>query len=190
MFKSQVIDSGLIIINLRGINLQDPMSKSKAPYFHIIMIMWDLHSQFQQCAEFYLPPITYGRIILLILALLLVRALVQKVLAVYFQIPEVRPHHNINTLEYSYFYHLSLIILVLVEVEWNMFDLAVWAGSYIGVGFMRKAIHIIRIEKDLVLSDYSYNRKIMQILSASKFFGLILFLGSLAYFVTVTTIFS
>ena len=55
-----------------------------------------------------------------------------------------------------------------------MFDLAVWAGSYIGVGFMRKAIHIIRIEKDLVLSDYSYNRKIMQILSASKFFGIIL----------------
>lgn len=63
------------------------MHKSKTPYFHIIMIMWDLHSQLEQCSEFYLPPITYGRIILLVIALLLLRTLVQKVLAVYFQIP-------------------------------------------------------------------------------------------------------
>ena len=63
------------------------MHKSKTPYFHIIMIMWDLHNQFEQCSEFYLPPITYGRIILLVIALLLLRTLVQKVLAVYFQIP-------------------------------------------------------------------------------------------------------
>ena len=70
-----------------------------------------------------------------------------------------------------------------------MFDLAVWAGSYIGVGFIRKAIHIVRIEKDLILSDCTYNRKIMQILSASKIYGLLLFLGSVAYFVFIQSIF-
>ena len=70
-----------------------------------------------------------------------------------------------------------------------MLDLAIWAGSYIGVGFIRKAIHIVRIEKDLILSDYTYNRKIMQILSASKLYGLLLFLGSVAYFLIIQSLF-
>ena len=70
-----------------------------------------------------------------------------------------------------------------------MLDLAVWAGSYVGVGFIRKAIHIVRIEKDLILSDCSYNKKIMQILSASKLFGLMLFLGSIAYFLVIHSLF-
>lgn len=113
----------------------------------------------------------------------------QKVLSVYFSIHRERPQHRINTLEYSYFYHLSLVILVLVEVEWNMFDLAVWTGSYVGVGFIRKAIHIVRIEKELVLSDSSFNKQIVQILSASKLFGLLLFMGSVGYFMVIHSLF-
>ena len=106
-------------------------------------------------------------------------------LAVYFQIHEVKPYHTSNTLEYSYFYHLSLIMIVLVEVEWNMFDLTIWVGSYVGVGLIRKAIHVVRIEKDLILSDCVYNKKIIHMLSASKLFGLFLFLGSFAYFLII-----
>lgn len=121
--------------------------------------------------------------------LITLRSVLQKVLAVYFRIRQARPQHHINTLEYSYFYHLSLLILVLAEVEWNMFDLTVWAGSYIGVGFIRRAIHVIRIEKDLLLSDSSYNNQIVQILSASKIFGLLLFLGSVAYFIAIQSLF-
>ncbi len=70
-----------------------------------------------------------------------------------------------------------------------MFDLSIWAGSYIGVGFIRRAIHVIRIEKDLLLSDSSYNNQIVQILSASKIFGLLLFLGSVAYFIAIQSLF-
>lgn len=70
-----------------------------------------------------------------------------------------------------------------------MFDLAIWVGSYVGVGFIRKAIHIVRIEKDLILSDCSYNKKIIQILSASKIFGLLLFLGSVSYFIIIQSLF-
>ena len=66
-----------------------------------------------------------------------------------------------------------------------MFDLAIWVISYVGVGLIRKAIYIIKIERDIVLSDYSYNKKIIIILSASKAFGLIVFVCSLVYFLTV-----
>ena len=70
-----------------------------------------------------------------------------------------------------------------------MFDLSVWVCSYVGVGLIRKAIHTIRIERELILSDCSYNRKIMQILSASKLFGLLLFLGSISYFLIIQSLF-
>jgi hypothetical protein len=59
----------------------------------------------------------------------------------------------------------------------------------VGVGLMRRAIYVVRIERDLLLHDYSYNRKIAAILSASKIFGLVLFGFSLAYFVAVQVLF-
>lgn len=77
----------------------------------------------------------------------------------------------------------------MVEVDWNMFDLAVWVGSYVGVGLVRKTIHIVRIEKDMILSDCNYNKNIIMILSASKMFGLLLFLGSIAYFIVIQSMF-
>jgi hypothetical protein len=70
-----------------------------------------------------------------------------------------------------------------------MFDLSIWVGSYVGVGLIRKAIHTIRIERELMLSDCSYSKKIMQILSASKLFGVILFLGSVGYFLIIQSLF-
>ena len=54
---------------------------------------------------------------------------------------------------------------------------------------MRRAIYVVRIERDLLLHDYSYNRKIAAILSASKIFGVVLFGFSLAYFVGVQVLF-
>ena len=76
--------------------------------------MWNLPSQIESSLEQVLPPITYTHLLLLAALLLLLRSLIQKVLAVHFQITTIKPHHNINTLEYSYFYHLSLVILVMV----------------------------------------------------------------------------
>jgi len=151
--------------------------------------MWGLTSNIANHFHTSLPPITLDSVIYLIVGLIGLRAIIQKILVVYFQITQPRPQHNINTLEYSYFYHLSIVVLVLAEVEWNMFDLAVWVGSYVGVGFIRKAIHIIRIEREIILNDYAYNRKIMLILSASKVFGLLLFSASVVYFFAVQMIF-
>lgn len=127
--------------------------------------------------------------VLLAVGLAVVRALLQRILAVYFQISEARPQHKANTLEYSYFYHLSIVILILAEVDWNMMDLAIWVASYVGVGLIRRAVYVVRIERDLLLHDYSYNRKIAAILSASKIFGVFLFGCSVVYFVAVQVLF-
>ena len=151
--------------------------------------MWDIQTQIINPLENSLPAITYSGLFILAASLLILRFFIQKILTFYFSINEVKPHHTSNTLEYSYFYHLSVVMLVMVDVEWNMFDLTIWVCSYIGVGFIRKAIHIVRIEKDLMLNDCSYNNKIIQILSASKLFGLILFLCSFAYFLLIHTLF-
>lgn len=92
-----------------------------------------------------IPPITITGLIYIAIALVGLRAILQRILVIYFKISAARPQHHINSLEYSYFYHLSIVVLVLAEVNWNMFDLAVWVGSYVGVGLIRKAIHVIRI---------------------------------------------
>jgi hypothetical protein len=145
--------------------------------------MWGLTSNLAATLQESLPRITLSGAVLLAVGLAVVRALLQRILAVYFQIAETRPQHKPSTLEYAYFYHLSIVVLILAEVDWNMMDLAVWVGSYVGVGLVRKAIYVVRIERDLLLHDYSYNRKIAAILSASKIFGLVLFGCSLAYLI-------
>lgn len=70
-----------------------------------------------------------------------------------------------------------------------MFDLTIWVASYVGVGLIRKAIYVVRIERDIVLNDYSYNKKIIAILSASKLFGIFVFASSVVYFLAVQIIF-
>jgi hypothetical protein len=64
-----------------------------------------------------------------------------------FQINAPKPQHKIDSLEFSYFYHLSIIILILANVNWNSFDLCLWMFSYVCVGMIRKNIHVIKIEK-------------------------------------------
>jgi hypothetical protein len=151
--------------------------------------MWGLSSNFALNWQQTLPQVTLNGAIYLALGLLALRAIIQRVLSIYFQINVHRPQHNIATLEYSYFYHLSIVVLILAEVDWNMFDLTIWIASYVGVGLIRKAIYVVRIERDIVLNDYSYNKKIMAILSASKLFGILVFASSVIYFVAVQIIF-
>jgi hypothetical protein len=62
-----------------------------------------------------------------------------------FKITTKRIQHKIDTLEFSYFYHLSIIILILSDVNWNAFDLCLWIFSYVCIGMIRKNIHVVKI---------------------------------------------
>lgn len=66
-----------------------------------------------------------------------------------------------------------------------MFDLAVWAFTYIGVGIVRNALFSIKSERQLLLSTFSYESKLIHLLSSSKIFGLILFAGSVTLFISL-----
>ena len=117
--------------------------------------MWELPSSFSDPSAS-LPPITVPRLILLATAHLMLRWLLQKVLAIYFRIRPRAQSPSSHSLEHSYFYHLSIVLLVLVEVDWNMFDLTLWVGSYIGVGLIRSSLRAVKVEKELLLTDCSY----------------------------------
>ena len=132
-----------------------------------------------------LPAVTLSGTLYIATALLLLRFLIQRVLAAHFTIAELRPQHRGKSLEYSYFYHLPIVVLILSEVQWNMFDLAVWALSYVGVGMVRGAIHAVRVEREALLNDYSYQQRVMVLLQASRVYGVLLFVASLCYFVLV-----
>lgn len=107
--------------------------------------MWGLPSNLAATLQDSLPPITFNGALMIAIGLIIVRLLLQRLLAVYFQIVEMRPTHSPSTLEHAYFYHLSIVVLILAEVNWNMVDLAVWVGSYVGVGMVRRAIYVVRI---------------------------------------------
>jgi hypothetical protein len=81
----------------------------------------------------------------MIVVLLVTRIVIHKVLTYFFVVRASRPQHEINSLEYSYFYHLSIIILILSDVNWNAYDLSIWIFSYVCIGMIRKAIHIVKI---------------------------------------------
>ena len=66
-----------------------------------------------------------------------------------------------------------------------MFDLAVWAFTYIGVGIVRNALFSIKSERQLLLSTFSYESKLIHLLSSSKILGLILFAGSVTLFISL-----
>lgn len=150
--------------------------------------MWGLAESLGWRWEQQYPEVTVWAVVWLGLGLVGLRGLIQRVLWVYFQIRE-RGEQMPSTLEYSYFYHLSMVVLILGEVRWNMFDLAVWVVSYVGVGLIRRAIFVIRIERDMMLGDYSYNNKLMAVLSASKALAVLVFLLSLLYFLSVQVLF-
>jgi hypothetical protein len=74
---------------------------------------------------------------------LLIRTLLSK----HFKIDTMRYDPNIATLEYSPFYHLAIIILVLSEIDWNIFDLSIWMLTYVGVAIIRSALYSIKYER-------------------------------------------
>lgn len=142
--------------------------------------MWDLLDEWSWNWKLSLPPITITGIAFLTVGLFGLRAFLQAILHHYFKI-KTRPQHLVTTLEYSYFYHLSMIIILLGDVDWNLFDLIIWIVSYVGVGLIRKAIYVVKIEKGILLNDFAYSQKILQILSASQIFGGIVFAITITY---------
>lgn len=92
-----------------------------------------------------------------------------------------KKEHSSKSLEFSYFYHLAIIILGLSELNWNMFDLEVWVLTYGCLGMVRKTIYIIGIQRNLLLNDYSYNNQIVPLLVHSKFIAYLLFPLSICY---------
>ena len=143
--------------------------------------MWGIN--FEESSEkIDLPLITDSSIFIIVLLLLIFRVFIYYVLEKYFSIRNLGPEHETHSLEYEYFYHLSIIILVLSDLSWNLFDLSIWIISYVCVGMVRKTIHIINVEREQLLNGYSYNCKIAAILSSSKVYGIMLFLISITYY--------
>jgi hypothetical protein len=142
--------------------------------------MWDLLDEWSWNWKLSLPPITITGVATLTVGLLGLRAFLQAILHHYFKI-KTRPQHFVSTLEYSYFYHLSIVVILLADVDWNMIDLIIWTVSYIGVGLIRKAIYVVKIEKGILLNDFAYSQKLLQILSASQIFGGIVFVITIIY---------
>ena len=151
--------------------------------------MWELPSPLSDPATSF-PPITLPRLFLLATALLVLRWLLQQILALYFRIRPRSQPQTAHALEHNYLYHLSIVLLVLVEIDWNMVDLALWVGSYVGIGLIRSSIRAVKVEKELLLTDCSYRVELTQVLSASKIFGLMLFTGSAGYFLLVQSLFA
>lgn len=96
---------------------------------------------------------------------------------------------ELRSLDHSYFYHLSIIILLLTDVNWNVFDLCIWVFSYIGMGMIRRAIYFINVEKNTMLSDYSYNPKLMPLLHSSKLYGFFILCFSLFCLLAINFLF-
>ena len=115
--------------------------------------------------------------------------LTRMMLSRHFKINTIRSDPNIAALEYSPFYHLSIIILVLSEIDWNIFDLSIWMLTYIGVGIVRSALYSIKHERETLLNSFNYDAKLINILYNSKLLGGVLFFGSLALFLGVHILF-
>jgi len=92
-----------------------------------------------------------------------------------FGIQRIRNDPNLNVFENSPIYHLMVLILVLSEVEWNMFDLSIWALVYLGANILRKTIFNVKMEKDGLIASYSYDSKVLNLLYKGKLLGLVFF---------------
>lgn len=71
----------------------------------------------------------------------------RRLLAGTFGIVQPRQDIDLSSLEYSPLYHLVIILLVLPDLDWNIFDLAVWSLTFVGIATIRKALHSIRLER-------------------------------------------
>ena len=121
--------------------------------------------------------------------LLGLRIVIHHVLERWFCVRSIRKEHDNNSLEYSYFYHLSIVILLLSDVKWNLFDLNMWIISYICIGMIRRGIYVVNIEREIILNDYSYNNNINVLLSSSKIYGIMLFVASIIYYIWINYVF-
>ena len=89
-------------------------------------------------------------------------------------------------MEYSFYYHLAIIILILAkEIHWNAFDLVLWVASYVGVGMLRKTIVIIVEQRDHQLNDFVFNPEIKLFIQYAIGYAAVLFVTSLSYFYVV-----
>lgn len=111
-----------------------------------------------------LPLVTFDHAGIALLGLILLKVATDKYLARNFQLTKPRHDPQMNSLEYSPFYHLAIVVLVLAEVNWNMFDLVIWAYFYVGVGILRKAVLSVKLEKEAMLSGYAFDLKLVRLL--------------------------
>ena len=75
------------------------------------------------------------------------RVVIQKLMRRYFMMDVPQPTNSDMSLEFSYLYHLSIIILILSDVNWNLFDLVIWLFSYVCIGMLRKAVYVAETQK-------------------------------------------
>lgn len=125
-----------------------------------------------------LPLMTTEGMMGLAIALLALNILLRLFLEKVFCVAVGRKEHSPNSLEYSYFYHLCIIILVLPDLHWNMFDLACWLFSYACIGMLRKVVHILNVERTFLLSDFAYNPNIISLITGSQLVAVSLLLLS------------
>jgi phosphatidylserine synthase len=86
-------------------------------------------------------------VLLILTILFLAHILVEKFLIKHFRVERLRSDPSLNSLEYSPFYHLAIVILILGEIDWNIFDLTLWTLIYIVTGIIRKALFNIKTER-------------------------------------------
>ena len=115
-----------------------------------------------------LPLITTESMIGLGAGLLLLRWFLQIILERFLSIEGIKKQHSPNSLDFSYFYHLFIIILVFPDMHWNAFDVSVWVICYVCVGILRKSLYVINIERGLLLNDYAYNCRIITLINGAE----------------------
>lgn len=99
-----------------------------------------------------------------LLGLIMLKVGMDKLLWKKLQVSPSRNDSQSSSLEYSPFYHLAIVILVLAEVEWNMFDLIVWSYGYVGVGIVRRGLLSVKMEKEALLNGYAFDLRTIHLL--------------------------
>lgn len=103
-----------------------------------------------------------------LLGLIVLKLVVDRLILRKLQVTPSKKDSEASSLEYSPFYHLTIVILVLAEVDWNMFDLLVWTYAYVGIGIIRRGLLSLKIEKETLLNGYAYDLKTIRLLESSK----------------------
>lgn len=111
----------------------------------IFIVILPLCSQLRSLLS--LPLISFDWVTMALLGLMVVKLGVDRVLQQRLHISPSRSNSQSTDLEYSPFYHLAIVMLVLSEVEWNMFDVVIWGYGYVGVGIVRRGLLSIKLEK-------------------------------------------